>query len=166
MRTSRYSRKKSIDTSGDPYLNRARPEDNTRCHGCGALYHNKRWSLNTLVTPVAKAQEGKVVFCPACQKIHDGFARGFVSLEGTFVSAHRDEILHLIRNKERRAIYHNPLERIIEITNKAHGMEVTTTTEKLAQRIGAILKKAYKGELTYKWSDGVKLARVAWHRDE
>ncbi|MFQ5480823.1 MAG: BCAM0308 family protein [Thermodesulfobacteriota bacterium] len=166
MRISRYGRKKAMDTAKDSYLNKVSPEDNTRCHGCGALYHNKRWSLNTLVTPAEKGEEGKLVFCPACQKIHDGFARGFVTLEGAFVLAHSDEIVHLIRNKERRAMYHNPLERIIEIKDTAKGMKVTTTTEKLAQRIGAILKKAYKGQLEYKWSDGVKLARVTWVRDE
>jgi len=45
-------------------------------------------------------------------------------------------------------------------------MEVTTTTEKFAQRLGAMLKKAYKGDVEYKWSADVKLARVIWSRNE
>lgn len=167
MTDLKNSRKKAIDTAVDPYLSKEPPADNTTCGKCGALYHNKRWSfVEAAVKPVAEEKKGQTVLCPACQKIRDGFARGFVTLEGTFVGAHSEEIVNLIRNKEKRAMYHNPLERIIEIKKKTGGLEVRTTTEKLAQRIGAILKKAYKGELEYKWSDGVKLARVEWRRDE
>ncbi len=162
----KYGHKKAIDTAADPYLNKVSPADNTSCSKCGAFYHNKRWSLETPVKSSAEEKKGKAVLCPACQKIRDGYAGGFVTLEGSFVTAHSEEIVNLIRNKEKRAMHINPLERIIEIKEKAGSMEVTTTTEKLAQRIGAILKKAYKGELEYKWSDGVKLARVEWRRDE
>jgi len=160
----RYGRKKSIDTATDSYLNKMSLRDNTSCGGCGALYHNKRWSLTVTEVPLHKKTTIGGL-CPACQKIRDGFARGFVTLEGDFVRAHSEEIRRLIHNKEKRAIYHNPLERIIKIKETEGRMEVTTTTEKFAQRLGAMIKKAYKGELEYKWSDGVKLARVRWHRD-
>ncbi len=168
MRVLRYGRKKAIDTALDPYLNRISPADMTFCVKCGALYHNKRWSLAVREAPLPlRARKGmRGTLCPACQKIRDGFARGFVTLRGSFVRAHGDEIKNLIRNKESRALYHNPLERVIRIRDTADGMVVTTTTEKLAQRLGAMLKKAYKGELEYKWSEDVKLARVTWSRDE
>jgi len=165
MRVMRYGRKKSIDTATDPYLNKVSQRDNTTCGKCGALYHNKRWSLDTKRATLGKKTHAVGGLCPACQKIRDGFARGFVTLEGGFLKAHSEEIRHLIHNKEKRAIYHNPLERIIAIRESEGRMEVTTTTEKFAQRLGAMLKKAYKGELEYKWSDGVKLARVTWRRD-
>ncbi len=166
MRVLRYGRKKAIDTALDPYLNRINPADNAFCVRCGAVYHNKRWSLQDMETPLRSAKGISGVLCPACQKIRDGFARGFVSLKGSFVKNHGEEIRNLIHNKEKRALYHNPLERIITIKETGEGMEVTTTTEKLAQRLGAMLKKAYKGDLEYKWSEGVKLARVSWRRDE
>jgi len=165
MRVLRYGRKKSIDTATDSYLNKVHPEDMAACQGCGAVYHNKRWSLGTTKSPLKKTKSMRGVLCPACQKIRDGFARGFVTLEGAFVDAHSDEIKNLILNKEKRAIYHNPLDRIIKIKTIEGRMEVTTTTEKFAQRLGAIIKKAYKGKLEYKWSAGVKLARVKWQRD-
>ena len=44
------------------------------------------------------------------------------------------------------------------------GIEITTTNEKLAQRIGKALHKAYSGDVAYKWSDP-KIARVNWHRE-
>ena len=54
----------------------------------------------------------------------------------------------------------------MEIKEKAGGIEVTTTTEKLAKRIGQMLHKAFHGDVEYKWSDDVKLARVVWVRQE
>ncbi len=166
MRVLRYGRKKAIDSALDPYLNKVNPADRAFCARCGAVYHNKRWSLEEVKRPIApvKGTHGGVL-CPACQKIRDGFVGGFVTLRGGFVKAHRDEIRNLIHNKEKLATSHNPLERIIEMRETADGMEVTTTTEKFAQRLGAMLRKAYKGDVEYKWSEDVKLARVIWSRD-
>ena len=166
MSVLRFGRKKAMDTAADPYLNRVSPADGTFCVRCGAVYHNKRWSLVEGGAPVYAGKEIGGVLCPACQKIRDGFARGFVTLRGSFVKAHAGEIRNLIRNKEKRAMHLNPLERIIEMRDTEDGMLVTTTTEKFAQRLGAMLRKAYKGDLEYKWSEDVKLARVLWRRDE
>ncbi len=167
MRVLRYGRKKAIDTALDPYLNKVNPADKAFCTRCGAVYHNKRWSLEEVKKPLA-AEKGAhaEVLCPACQKIRDGFVGGFVTLKGDFVKAHSDEIKNLIHNKEKRIMSYNPLERIIALRETDDGMEVTTTTEKFAQRLGAMLKKAYKGDVEYKWSADVKLARVIWSRNE
>ena len=83
---------------------------------------------------------------------------------GEFMRDHLEEIINLVRNNEKRAIYNNPLDRIISITSKDDGMEILTTTDKYAQRIGRVLKKSNKGTVEYKWSAGVKVARVTWSR--
>jgi len=44
-------------------------------------------------------------------------------------------------------------------------LEITTTTEKLAQRIARMVHKAYAGEVDYKWSEDVKFVRAHWRRD-
>ena len=44
------------------------------------------------------------------------------------------------------------------------GIVVSTTNEKLAQRIGRAIKKAFRGNVTYQWSHDNKLARVDWQR--
>jgi hypothetical protein len=82
-----------------------------------------------------------------------------------FLTAHKDEILRLIRNEENRAKGINPLERIIEINESAEGVIVTTTNEKLAQRIGRSVKSAYQGHTSYRWSDP-KFLSVEWQRPE
>jgi len=83
----------------------------------------------------------------------------------SFLSAHKDEILHLIRNEEARAKGINPLERIIEITESDGAIIVTTTNEKLAQRIGRTLRSACQGHTTYQWSDP-KFLSVEWQRPD
>ncbi len=41
---------------------------------------------------------------------------------------------------------------------------VTTTDEKLAQRIGREVRKAFRGSLEYRWSEDDKVVRVSWAR--
>jgi len=44
-------------------------------------------------------------------------------------------------------------------------VEILTTDEKLAQRIGREIRKAYHGTASYKWSKDANLLRVNWSRD-
>ncbi len=148
----------------DSYLLREPPPEGSICNKCGAVYHRKRWSL----APAAGARtlRGKKVFCPACLKIRDGFPGGIVTLRWKRLADHREDLLNLIRNEEARARGYNPLERIIHIREGRGMVEVETTTEKLAQRIGREVKKAYHGDLSYLWSHDVKLVRVNWQGAE
>lgn len=167
IRGPRIVKKKSIDTEKDPYLPKKSPPDVGECKKCGLIYNGKHWQLRSNAPEDILLEEPKVkLVCPACRKIMDNFAEGYVTIQGGFLKGHKDEILHLIRNKEKIAMDSNPLERIIEIKEKAGSIEVTTTTEKLAQRIGQMLHKAFHGDVEYKWSDDVKLARVVWVRQE
>ena len=161
--TKRYTPRKAMDTATDPYLNRQSPRENSVCRQCGAVFHNKRWYTSEQARPQA-GKGGIDVLCPACQKIKDRFVGGVVTLTGRFLAEHRDEILKLIYNKEERSKQYNPLGRIISIHDMKDRIEITTTTDKLAQRIGQVLNKTYQGKVTYKWSDDVKLARVQWSR--
>lgn len=165
MKGPRIVKKKSINTEKDPYLTALGPDDMAVCKRCGAIYHKKRWTLGK-EDMIARAEKKRVdVICPACQKIKDNFAEGFVTIQGNFLKAHKDEMLNLVRNKEKRAIRYNPLDRIIEIKERRGAIDITTTTEKLAQRIGQMIKKAFDGQVEYKWSSDVKLARVVWTRN-
>jgi NMD protein affecting ribosome stability and mRNA decay len=155
----------------DPYLAKANPKDFSVCRQCHAIYHNKHWTLETELTrslsKVRPAERGRVAytFCPACQKIQDHFPAGILSLKGSFMKEHREEILHRVKNEEQKARHFNPLARIIDIHEENGSIEITTTNEKLAQRIGKSLRKAYKGGLTYKWSQSNKFTRVEWMRE-
>ncbi|MBI5739499.1 MAG: ATPase [Nitrospirae bacterium] len=154
-----------MDTCGDPYLSQDMRYETAVCKRCNAAYQNKRWSFDESL--LRRMNEWKVVnkvLCPACQKIKDRFPGGIVTLKGEFLREHKDEIMNLIRNEEERAMGFNPLERIMGINVVREGMELTTTNEKLAQRIGKSIYRAYHGKVGYKWSRDTKLLRVAWER--
>lgn len=161
---ARIGKRKRINTATDPYLLKEDYPDASECKKCRSVYHDKRWMHPNNVPVEAEGVPREKVLCPACLKIKDNYAEGFVTLEGEFLSEHKEEILNLIRNKEELAAHINPLERIIEIKDKKGVIEISTTTEKLAERIGQILKKAYHGTVDYKWSSDTKLARVVWMR--
>ena len=164
MKGPRIVRKKAIDAGKDSYLLKIGPDDRAECKKCGAVYHSKRWTLGTKPIESLTGKKALTVLCPACQKIRDNFAGGYITIRGDFLKEHRDEILNLIRNKELVAMRYNPLDRIIEIKAGPGAIDVTTTTEKLAQRIGQMMKKSYGGTVAYKWSGDVKLARIIWSR--
>jgi NMD protein affecting ribosome stability and mRNA decay len=167
MLTPRFepASRKNVDRTRDPYLPRKGPLEVGVCPDCHAINRKKRWYLDE-AKYVFLARTGAVLRrCPACRKIADGFPSGVVTLHGGFLRIHRDEILSIVRNEERRACETNPLERIMEIRDADESVEILTTDEKLAQRIGREIRKAYRGTVSYKWSEDVNLLRVNWTRD-
>jgi NMD protein affecting ribosome stability and mRNA decay len=159
------TQRKSMDTSSDPYIVQDIKYENAICRTCHAIYQNKRWRLDEEVYQKMNEWDSTAkVLCPACKKIKDKFPGGIVTLKGDFLREHKDEILNLIKNEEERARGFNPLERIMEINDADKGMELTTTNEKLAQKIGKSLHRAYQGRVGYKWSQDTKLIRVIWER--
>jgi len=158
------NKRKSMDSAGDPYLKMGNSEM-ALCKRCHAIYYNKRWYLDEeLYQKKALLKDTEKILCPACRKIKDKFPGGVVTLSGDFLHEHKEEIMNLIKNEEERAKGFNPLERIMEVTKIKRGMEITTTNEKLAQRIARSLERAYQGSVEYKWSSGTKLLRAEWER--
>jgi NMD protein affecting ribosome stability and mRNA decay len=158
-------KRKSIDNASDPYLFSEVINGMAVCKKCHAIFNNKRWTLDEDLYNEKIGQKGTCkVVCPACRKVKDKFPGGIIRLKGGFLADHKDEILHLIKNEEQRAKGFNPLERIMSIHDIKSGIEITTTNEKLAQRIGKRLQKAYQGRVYYKWSDDTKLLRAEWER--
>lgn len=158
-------KRKSMDTADDPYLQKTGNTEIAVCKKCHAIYYNKRWYLDEeLYKRKSSLKETGKIMCPACLKIKDKFPGGVVTLTGEFLHEHKEEIMNMIRNEEERAKGFNPLERIMEVTKINKGMEITTTNEKLAQRIARSLERAYQGSVEYKWSSGTKLLRAEWER--
>jgi NMD protein affecting ribosome stability and mRNA decay len=167
MLTPRFepASRKNVDRTRDPYNPRKGPLDVGVCPECHAISRKKRWYMDE-VEYVTLARTGAVLRrCPACRKIADGFPSGVVTLRGGFLQTHRDEILTIVRNEEGRARETNPLERIMGIREEDGSVEILTTDEKLAQRIGREIRKAYHGTVSYKWSEDANLVRVNWARE-
>jgi NMD protein affecting ribosome stability and mRNA decay len=155
--------RKEIHANRDPYLSPKGQKELAVCTKCGAVYRHKRWSLELPVSEL-KGVTVRKVMCPACQKTRDRYAGGIVTLRGSFLKEHNDEIVRRIKNEEARAKKVNPLERVILLKNGGDVVEVQTTSERFAQRIGREIKRAYKGKVEYHWSADDKFVRVDWQR--
>jgi len=158
-----FKKKKSTP---DSYLPKGASKKITVCEGCHAVNKNKRWYADPhLYIAAVGISDTAVAVCPACLKIRDNFPGGIVTLKGDYVLPHKQELLSLIKNEEARARGFNPLERVMSVKETGYGgIVISTTNEKLAQRIGRSIKKAFRGKVTYQWSHDNKLARVDWAR--
>ena len=156
--------KKRVNVERDTYLPRWSPKGILNCRGCGAVYYRRRWTI----TPppevrdlVESREEVSNTRCPACRKMRDHYPSGELRLLGATPKEKR-EMLLMLRNEEERAREKNPLERIMRILADGTEWKIETTTEKLAQRLGRCLEKAFGGSVTYKWGHNNKFVRVIW----
>ncbi len=157
-------KKKTITT--DPYLPRGASKKVSVCERCHAVNSNKRWSVAPeRYDTVMQDPATTVMVCPACRKMQDDIPGGIVTLKGGYVLPHKQELLNLVKNEEERARGFNPLERVMSVKENGNGsLIITTTNERLAQRLGRAIKKAFHGEVAYHFSHDNKLARVDWER--
>jgi NMD protein affecting ribosome stability and mRNA decay len=149
--------------SADPYREELPPRTIARCSQCGAVYRHKRWQLPDTIT-LSPRERTKLlsVLCPGCRKMRDHYANGVVTIRWPKQEAARRAILNLIKHQEEWGRRGNPLERIISLEAKGDRLTVSTTNERLAQRIGRALERAFHGKATYQWSRENKLLRVQW----
>ncbi len=142
----------------DPYHSKVKYEEGTHCPDCSATYHDGRWTWEEAV----KGAPEKL--CPACQRVRDKVPAAYLTIKGEFFPAHKEEILHMIRNLEEREKQEHPLKRIMNIEEAPDGTELTFTDAHLASGVGHALEDAYQGELDIQYTKGESLLRVYWTR--
>ncbi len=142
----------------DPYQAREKLAEPSVCSVCGAVFHEGRWQW--LPRP-AHAQQAR---CPACWRTEDKLPAGYVTIEGPFARAHRDEVRNLVQHLEAHKKAEHPLQRIMAIDEQDDALVITTTDIHLARGIGEALEAAYKGELDFHYNKDEYLLRVSWRR--
>jgi rubredoxin len=140
---------------------RAKLPDSTACPKCGASYHEGRWTWRSAPRDASRQ------ICPACERIASQYPAGVLHVEGSFATAHRDDLIGLVRNVEERERSRHPLKRVMRIESTSEGFVAETTDGKLVQSLGKALQKAYAGELEHPTTTAEKenLVRVRWVRD-
>ncbi len=144
----------------DPYYVKQKYRDPSVCERCSVVFTNGAFEWVKPIPPNAAK-----IICPACRRIEDKFEGGVVTLEGGFLLRHKPEILNTINNTEKAEQAMRPLERIISLSDQGTRIEIRTTYEHIARRIGEAIHKAYKGELAIQYPEGEKYARVFWKRE-
>lgn len=144
----------------DPYFVKEKYQDPSVCVKCNLVFHDGLFEW--LGTVPADAQK---MVCPACRRIDDDYEGGHVVLQGAFLSDHKNDVENIIRNTEHTEKRYRPLERIMGVIDKGDRIEVKTTYEHLARRIGDAVHKAYKGKLKLQYLEAEKFVRVYWKRD-
>ena len=142
----------------DPYHSKRKLPEPTVCPDCGAVFHNGRWVW------AERPERPNETPCPACRRVQDKVPAGFLEINGSFLSAHHDEVMNLIRNVEEREKAAHPMKRIMDIEQIETGLLITFTEAHLTRSIGEALHRAYQGELDFQYSDEDTLLRVRWAR--
>ncbi len=146
--------------NSDPYLPKGGYREAAFCRECGAVYRNKRWSVGETMASAGMHD----VLCPACLRMHDHNPAGIVTLSGEYLRQKTDAIMNDIKHIEAKFRQKNPLGRIMEINSVEGSLVISTTEDKLAQKMGREIYKAHKGELHYQWVHDQDMVRVSWSR--
>jgi len=142
----------------DSYKLRGKPAEPSVCSECGVVFQGGRWHW------LPRPEKAHELICPACHRIRDGAAAGYLTLEGDFLAGHREEILNLARHMEKKEKADHPLQRIMNIAEEAGSVLVTTTDAHLARGIGEAIRHAYQGELDINYGEDENMIRLRWKR--
>ncbi len=157
QRGARSSKEPAVVAKGPAYA------DPTACECCGAFFTKRTWRRDHPVTHalLIKAEWAK---CPACRQKRSGTAYGRVSLRGAFEGTAAAALRRRIINVGKRAEYTQPQHRVMSVTRMEDGLEVLTTSQKLAHRIVHELKKAFGGRAAYRWSAADGYLEAIWRQ--
>lgn len=140
----------------DAYKIKGKLTEPTVCPACDAVFHNGRWQWTSAPANASRHN------CPACQRIHDHYPAGFLTLEGDFFLSHHDEIMRLVHHIEKKEKSEHPLQRIMATEEKNNAMVITTTDIHLARGIAEAIHNAYQGHLEFHYNPDENLLRVHW----
>jgi len=145
--------------SKDQYYERRKYPEPTICPNCGLIYRQGHWTESS-----EKPAKANRELCPACRREKDHYPAGMVYIAGSYLTAKKEEIMNIARNCEKLAKAHRPLQRIMWVKKNNNSVEIATTSEHLARRIGQAINDAHGGELAIKYVQGDKFVRVYWQR--
>jgi hypothetical protein len=135
------------------------------CPRCAAVLVDRRWTIAETPNETIRARSPHQRVCPACRRAHARHPEGIVTVHGDFVARHLSEIESVLTTEAERAAREHPLARIIGLgRGDGTGLVVTTTTGRLAQRLGHALQLSFGGRVESDTSYEQRLTRVSWVR--
>lgn len=133
----------------------------TMCEHCGAVYRNKTWRAGERTRATSLVGVGWTV-CPACAQVADQEYFGRVRVTAPLDPGREVEVRRRIARVEDRARYTQPERRAVRIDRLRSGLEILTTSQKLAHRIARELEKAFGGRASFTWTDREGALDATW----
>jgi hypothetical protein len=135
--------------------------DPSVCESCAAVYSRQTWRRDRPITH-ALLERAQWVRCPACEQKKSGIAYGRVLATGSLDGRRLAAIERRVHNVAARAEFTQPERTIVSMDRTSDGLEILTTSQKLAHRIATELKKAFGGRATYAWADDDGSLSATW----
>ncbi|WP_395702807.1 BCAM0308 family protein [Aquabacterium sp.] len=156
----RHGRASMAPEGHDPYRREQKIPEPSFCPDCGAVFEAGHWQWKEPLSALAPK-----VTCPACLRQREHDPAGYLLVEGPFLQAHRDELVHLLERRAEQARSEHPLQRLMGMAPQPDGgLMFTTTSVRLARALGSALEHAYHGELEVHASPDQDLVRLRWSR--
>ena len=148
-------------SKGPAVASRLEFADPSVCEACSAVYTRKTWRAGRALTEtlLGKAAWTK---CPACRQKKSGIAYGRVIAKGEFDGRRLAAIERRVANVAARAGFTQPERAIVSMERTGSGLDVLTTSQKLAHRVVHELKKAFGGRARYAWADRDGALLATW----
>lgn len=160
-RHPRTQRSRAEQRGGPPVARQPLPSGGPlRCERCNAVYENKTWRVRRASTAVPVGITWTL--CPACSQQAEGEYFGRVSIPARLPEDIELAVRRRIWNVERRARHTQPERRLVGVERTRAGLEVLTTSQKLAHRIARELEKAFGGRARYEWTDRERQLDATW----
>jgi NMD protein affecting ribosome stability and mRNA decay len=131
------------------------------CERCGAVYERKTWRAGERTRDTSLVGVGWTL-CPACVQVSDQEYFGRIRITAPLEPGRELEVRRRIWNVETRARLGEPERRTVRIDRTKSGLEILTTSQKLAHRMAHELEKAFGGHAHYTWTDREGLLDATW----
>ena len=160
-RHPRTQRPRAAQRGGPPVALRRLPSGGPlRCERCNAVYERKTWRTRRASTATAAGVAWTL--CPACSQTAEGEYFGRVSVPARLPEELESAVRRRVWNVERRARHTQPERRLVSLERTRTGLEILTTSQKLAHRIARELEKAFGGRARYTWTEQERQLDATW----
>ena len=161
-RHPRTQRKRAEQRGGPPVAKLVLPSGGPLvCERCHAVYERKTWRAQERAPRLA-AEDIRWTLCPACSQVSAQEYFGRVLVPARLSEETELAVRRRVWNVERRARHTQPERRLVQVERTRDGLEILTTSGKLAHRIARELEKAFGGRARYEWMDRERELDATW----
>jgi NMD protein affecting ribosome stability and mRNA decay len=137
-------------------------KDLVLCSSCGIVYFKKSWHHNFRhFNETNKDKRVAFTICPACKMAANNQYEGHLTVLN-IPQNKKEQFISTIKNSGMHGYRRDPLDRILRTEVKNNSINVYTSENQLAVRIGKKLRTVFGGDLKIRYSKEDQLANVEY----